>query len=77
MDNLFFILTLIALIAFILGLIKPKLVLMPNRMKSSLVYSIAILVLLSLFIVFAEPSQTQEQAKSSPQTEEQKQPQKK
>ncbi|RXN69539.1 hypothetical protein D0Z62_18905 [Providencia rettgeri] len=76
MDNLFFILTLIALIAFILGLIKPKLVLMPNRMKSSLVYSIAILVLLSLFIVFAEPSQTQEQAKSSPQTEEQKQPQK-
>ncbi|APC13972.1 MULTISPECIES: hypothetical protein [Providencia] len=72
MANLFFILTLIALIAFIVGLIKPKCVLMPNRTKSSLVYSVSFLILLSIFIAFIPSSDTQNQIENQMSINEQK-----
>ncbi|MDE9535741.1 hypothetical protein [Xenorhabdus bovienii] len=43
MDNLLFLLAFISLLALIIGLIKPKIVLMPNRKISSLVYFVIFL----------------------------------
>lgn len=64
MADLFIFIALISLIAFIIGLIKPKLVLMPNRIRSSIVFFVIFCIMLPLGAELSPDNKKSESASS-------------